>query len=216
MEADGATLSCGDPGPDGPRRVNHGVGQVPVQVAVSGALMCARAVSDQASGTLDEFFRGHVSRNHPVRVDMLPQARKLAGGWDLVARRSEADGDSEASLPAVHHVISNLRAKLEGTCHGVTSRRLQEHLDEFSWKYCHRRCDQMADLLYELARWPHVRLADIRSVAERQPGHAPAGRDPGYAHDRAVERRAMRRIRQALVDDVASVAALKATGLTHL
>ncbi|MBR1830674.1 MAG: hypothetical protein IJ781_14455, partial [Atopobiaceae bacterium] len=48
--------------------------------------------------------------------------------------------------------------------HGVSAPRLQEHLDEFSRKYRHRRSDQMADLLAELARWPHVRLADIRGA----------------------------------------------------
>lgn len=216
VEADGATIACGRTGPDGPRRVNNGVGRAPVAVAVSGARLCVRAVSDQTAGSLDDFFRGHVSRLGPVRCDGLPSAQRLAGGWDPVRRRFAAGGDHEGSLPAVHHVISNLKAKLAGTCHGVTCARLQEHCDELSWKYCHRRGDQMADLLLELARWPHVRLADIRSVAERQPGHRPSGRDPGYGNDRRVAARALRGIRQDLATDVASVAALKAAGLTHL
>lgn len=103
----------------------------------------------------------------------------------------------------------NLRAKLAGTCHGVSAPRLQEHLDEFSRKYRHRRSDQMADLLAELARWPHVRLADIRGA--RGPlGRHEAAREPGYYHDRGIDKREMRRLRKRLADDLAAVAAAKA------
>ena len=109
-------------------------------VAVSGSSLCARAVSDLAAGSLDEFFRQHVSRRCEVRTDGARSQSRLAGGWDVVARPSARDGDSEASLPAVHHAISNLKAKLAGTFHGVSWGRMQEHLDEFSWKYCHRLC----------------------------------------------------------------------------
>ena len=62
---------------------------------------------------------------------------------------------------------------------------MQEHLDEFSWKYCHRRGDQMADLLAEVARWPHVPLSGIRSLARPQPPHPP-GRDRWYKRDNAL------------------------------
>ena len=90
----------------------------------------------------------------------------------------------------------------------MSAARLQGHLDEFSWKYCHRRGDQLAALLAELARWPHVRLSDIgRGPLGRHAGR----RDPGYLHDRNIEYAAMRRLRQRLADDVAAVAMLKAT-----
>jgi len=215
VELDGASVSCGNAS-GGPRHAGSGLADAPVEVAVSGARLAARALSDVTAGSISEFCAAHVSRLSPLRCDAHPShGQALSGGWDATARPSAADGDSEASLPAAHHVISNLKAKLEGTCHGVTCDGLQEHLDEFSWKYSHRLGDELADLLGELARWPHVPLREIRSVALRQPPHE--GRlDPGYHHNRRVEARARRAMMRDLATDVASVARLKACPLTHL
>lgn len=210
VEADAASLACAS----SPARA-YAPGRAPVMVAVSGSSLCARAVSDLTAGSLGDFFSAHVSRSCPVRTDLASAGSRLVGGWDLVRRRSGRDGDSEASLPAAHHCISNLKSKLAGTCHGVTWARLQEHLDEFSWKYSHRAGDQMADLLAEVARWPHVPLSEIRGLARPQPPHAP-GRDPGYRRNRELEAAWMRRIRRRLVDDLAAVAALKGAQLTDL
>ena len=76
----------------------------------------------------------------------------------------------------------------------------------------------MADLLGELARWPHVRLADIRGVCATQPPHASA-LDPGYRHNRYVDRKMLGRIRGRLVGELVAVAEAKAAwaaALTHL
>ncbi len=214
VEVDGASVPCGNGG--AVRHAGSGLRDAPVELAVSGSALVARALSDVTAGSLSEFCAAHVSRIHPVRLDAHPShGQALAGGWDLRGRPSAADGDSEASLPAVHHCVSNLKAKLQGTCHGVTAGRLQEHLDEFGWKYSHRRGDQLADLLAELARWPHVRLRDIRGVAQAQPAHA-GSLDPGYRHDRGIERRWAKRFRRDLATLVAQVALLKGASLTHL
>ena len=141
-------------------------------------------------------------------MQQTPPTGRPSPGAGTCARPSAADGDSGASLPAVHHCISNLKAKLQGTCHGVTAARIQEHLDEFGWKYSHRRGDQLADLLAELVRWPHVRLRDIREVAQAQPAHAGA-LDPGYWHNRRLERRRARGCWRDLATVVAQVARLK-------
>ena len=218
VELDCASVSCGNSG-GGVRHAGSGKTDAPVLLAVSGTRMAARSASDVTAGSVSEFCAQHVSRRRPVRCDGHPSHRQaLPGGWDAVVRESEADGDTEASLPAVHHAISNLKAKLEGTCHGVTVGRLQEHLDEFAWKYSHRLGDQMADLLGELARWPHVRLADIRGVCAAQPPHASA-LDPGYRHNRYVDEKMLGRIRGWLVGELVAVAEAKAAGaaaLTHL
>ena len=91
--------------------------------------------SDRTAGSVQAFCAAHVSRRAEVQADACTSyAPALAGGWDLRQTRSGAWwGDSPGSLPAVHHVFSNLKAKLAGTCHGVSAARLQEHLDEFSW-----------------------------------------------------------------------------------
>lgn len=215
VELDGASVACGNSG-GGPRHAGSGVTDAPFELAVSGSAMAARAVSDVTAGSVSQFCAGHVSRLCPVRLDAhRSHGQALSGGWDAVACPSGAEGDAPESLPAAHHVISNIKAKLEGTHHGVSWRRLQEYLDEFSWKYSHKHGDQLADLLRELCRWPHVPLREIRSVAGVQPPHEGAP-DPGYYHNRTVERKARRRLFGELATDVALVAGLKARALTHL
>ena len=134
VELDACDVACGNSGAAG--AAGSGATDAPVLLAVSATAMAGRVLSDQTAGTYEAFCAAHVSRRHQVRCDGHPaQSSALAGGWDAVARPSASDGDSEASLPAVHHCISNLKAKLAGTCHGVSAARLQEHVDEFCWKY---------------------------------------------------------------------------------
>lgn len=178
VELDACDVTCGNSGTAGV--AGSGATDAPVLLAVSATAMAGRVLSDQTAGTYEAFCAAHVSRRHQVRCDGLPaQSSALAGGWDAVARPSVSDGDSEASLPVVHHCISNLKAKLAGTCHGVSAARLQEHVDEFCWKYSHRGGDEMAELLLDIARAPHVPLSRIRSVRGPMEAH-PAVREPGF------------------------------------
>lgn len=199
VELDGTDLACGN---DGTlcNMAGSGAADAHVLAAVSGSELALRQTSDRTAGSVHDFCRAHVSRSCEVRSDLCTSyAPALAGGWDLRSWASPAAGDSAESLPAAHHVFSNLKAKLAGTCHGVSCARLQEHLDEFSWKYSHRRSDQLADLLAEVARWPHVSLAGIGCGRGPLEPHPPE-RDPGYKHGRALEKRWERRLRRRIVD----------------
>ena len=162
-EVDGADVPCGNDG-SAANMAGGGPTDAPVLVAVSAERAALVAVTDQTAGTAEAFCSAHVSRLCEVRTDAHPSlASALAGGWDARAVPSGARGDDPAALPAVHHVISNLKAKLEGTHHGVGAARLQGYCDEFGWAYSHRRGDPFADLLRALARWPHV---GVRGAAE--------------------------------------------------
>ena len=57
------------------------------------------------------------------------------------------EGDEDARLPLVHHVISNFKAHVQGTYHGVTQDRLQSYADEFCWRYNHRGMNAKFELL---------------------------------------------------------------------
>ena len=208
VELDGTDLACGNDG-SSCHMAGSGATDAHVLAAVSGSRLVLRQASDRTAGSVQAFCAAHVSRGCEVRSDLCTSyASALAGGWRLRSWRSGGGGDAPESLPAAHHVFSNLKAKLAGTCHGVSAGRLQEHLDEFSWKYCHRDADQMAGLLGEVARWPHVRLADIRGVRGPLGPHAP-GREPGYKHDRAIEYRWRDGLRQRLVDALATASMVK-------
>ena len=208
VELDGTDLACGNDG-SSCHMAGSGATDAHVLAAVSGSRLVLRQASDRTAGSVQAFCAAHVSRGCEVRSDLCTSyASALAGGWRLRSWRSGGGGDAPESLPAAHHVFPDLKAKLAGTCHGVSAERLQEHLDEFSWKYCHRDADQMAGLLGEVARWPHVRLADIRGVRGPLGPHAP-GREPGYKHDRAIEYRWRDGLRQRLVDALATASMVK-------
>lgn len=178
VELDGAHVPCGNGGGSGVARPGSGKTDAPVLAAVSATRCVLRACSDSNGSSVAEFASAHVGRGQEVRCDGHGANLALAGGWDVVARNSAADGDSEASLPAVHHVISNFKAWLAGTFHGVSVGRLQAYCDEFSWRYCHRAGDAFADLLAELVRWPHVALSRIRGCRVAMPAHDPPS-EPG-------------------------------------
>jgi len=208
VELDGTDLACGNDGV-ACNMAGSGATDAHVMAAVSGTRLALAQASDRTAGSVHAFCAAHVSRGCEVRSDLCTSyAPALAGGWDLRSWGSGGRGDGEGSLPAVHHVFSNLKAKLAATHHGVSAARLQGYLDEFSWKYCHRGSDQLADLLLEVARWPHVRLADIRGARGPLEGHAP-DRGAGYAANRRLEGR-WRKVHGRLADAVAMVAAAKA------
>ena len=196
VEVDGAHVPCGNWEGSGVRRPGKGTTDAPVLAAVSAARCVLRVCSDSNGSSMAEFASAHVSRLHEVRCDDHGANLALLGGWDAAMRKSAADGDSEASLPAVHHVISNFKAWLAGTFHGVSVGRLQEYCDEFSWRYCHRLGDAFADLLAELARWPHVALSSVGYCRAAMPAHEPP-REPGRKRNRKILDRWLEREREA-------------------
>ena len=187
VEVDGAHVACGN---DGSRVVRPGSGKsdAPVLVAASSEACVIRAASDSNGTTLEEFAAAHVSRNHEVRCDDHGANLQLLGGWDVTMRGSARDGDSEASLPVVHHLISNFKAWLASAFHGVTVDRLQEYADAFSFGHGHRRGDCFGDLLFGLARWPHVRLSEIKGCHVAMPRNEPP-REPGEEHNKWLRRK---------------------------
>ena len=192
VEVDGAHVACGN---DGTSVTPPGSGKTdaPVIVAASSDRCVIRATSDSNGATMEEFASAHVSRNHQVRCDLHGANNTLVGGWDVLARKSEADGDSEASLPRAHHILSNLKSWLVGTFHGVSVSRLQEYCDEFSWAYCHRKGDPLADLLAELVRWPHVKLEVIRGCRTAMEPHDPP-KEPGEEHNKYLRRKWQKKV----------------------
>jgi len=85
-------------------------------------------------------------------------------------------------------VISNYKSWLCGTFHGVSVDRLQEYSDNFSFNYSHRRGDPFADLLFELVRWPHVSLSEIKGCHVAMPRHEDKS-EPGKEHNKWLRRK---------------------------
>ena len=149
--------------------LGRGTEDAPFIVAISSTRMAIRATSDASGGTYEEFASWHVSRRAHILADDWGGIKAGMVGWDNIERRKFNASSEEASLPAVHHAISNFKSMILGTHHGVTFSHLQEYCDQFSWRYCHRQGDAFADLLYDIVRWPHTSkhlLSNLMSVQE--------------------------------------------------
>ena len=133
------------------------------------------------------------------KVDWLAQKCTEAGVYAVrvmkmtrsVSRLSGKDADKKAER---WQRIAQEAAKQSGRAHVPAVEVIQPR--------------KLAGLLAELVRWPHVRLRDIREVAQAQPAHAGA-LDPGYWHNRRLERRRARGCWRDLATVVAQVARLK-------
>ena len=85
--------------------------------------------------------------------------------WRGLDQRVFDAADDAARLPVVHHVISNFKAPIVGTYHGVTPERLQGYMDEFCWRYNHRgtkgKFDLLLDDLCACSKRPKAMLLEI-------------------------------------------------------
>ena len=132
VEVDDAYVGAPARGRDG-----RGATRARVIVGVGDGCCCAWVVDSVTKAAYAAFGRAHVPRSATVRSDALAAIRGGLAAWPgLDARRFDAS-DDRSSLRAVHHVISNLKAALVGTYHGVTARWLQSYADQFAWLYSH-------------------------------------------------------------------------------
>lgn len=127
-------------GSPGEGLAGRGTDRAPFIVAVNrGKGGCSmRAVSDCKSGSYLEFGSWHLARSSHVRADGWAGCRRGLAGWPGLDQKAFSADEKDASLPVVHHLISNFKALAVGTYHGIARDRLQGYLDEFSWRYCHR------------------------------------------------------------------------------
>ena len=128
-----------------PGRVGRGCEKAPLLVAVEaagpgGPGRCSiRVASDVTAASYREFLRAHVGVLARVRFDgFLPIGCAVAGWPRAEAGRSPSGGAPGTWLRLAHKVISNLRAYVQGTYHGLSATRLQGFVDEFCWRYSHR------------------------------------------------------------------------------
>lgn len=128
-----------------------------------------RSVEGIARGDYRLFAHDHVCRSAEVHSDMWVGIRGGLAAWGGLDARPFDASDPVASLPVAHHVISNFKAFLAGTCHGVRDLDLQSRADEFSWRYSHRDSDDPLGDMLAAACAGRIRRADIPGLATAQP-----------------------------------------------
>jgi hypothetical protein len=57
------------------------------------------------------------------------------------------------------------------------------YADNSGFNYSHRRGDAFGDLLFELARWPHASLSEIKGCHFAMPRHS-VRNEPGREHNK--------------------------------
>ena len=117
-------------------------GKVPVLVAVenreTGAgFIAMQQVPAVTRETVAEFVRCHLPPSQLVRSDALAALRTIGKTQHHVVRVTPPEKAGEW-LPWVHVAIGNLKAFLLGTYHGVSSKYLQEYLNEFCYRFNRR------------------------------------------------------------------------------
>ena len=141
---------------------------------------CAlRVVPDCGGPTWGSFASEHVDGAAHVRADGWRGITAGLRAWPgLDQRKFDADG-RDASLPTVHHVISNLESWATGTFHGLSTVRLQSYADEFSWRYSHRGRDATTALVADCCLGYYRRDQLRGEVFRPQPPAPPDRGRPG-------------------------------------
>ena len=128
-----------------------------------------RVVADCSGATYRQFAEEHVSRDAYVRADGWGGIRAGLAEWESLDQRAFDADDPDASLPTVHHLISNFEAWALGTFHGLSITYLQSYADEFSWRYSHRAGDATSELLADCCLGYYARSELHSSVFLPQP-----------------------------------------------
>lgn len=120
----------------------RGTSKTPFIVAVErlrggGAVM--RVADGVNARVYERFAADHVGHAAHIRADAASVIRAGLSRWGGLECAPFDAHDPQASLPVVHHVISNFKAFIQGTFHGVGRKYLQDYMYEFSYRYGRRR-----------------------------------------------------------------------------
>lgn len=150
---------------------------------------CVRCVPDCSGGSYELFASEHVSIRASVRADAWNGIRGGLAGWPGLDQGAFEEAGPR-SLRAAHHVISNFKAFVQGTFHGLAKASMQGAADEFSWRYSHRgSASACSDLLSDCLRGRY-RRGELMAALSEQPARPPLrtrGR-AGKAHRELVNR----------------------------
>lgn len=138
------------------KRGRGAAGKTPVIVACEHnhgkpGFVALQAVASVNHATTRQFAKTHLDTGQTIHTDALNALNILAETQHHVARVTPPEQASEW-LPWVHVVISNFKAFVLGTYHGVSGNYVQEYLNEFTYRLNRRFWeDEIPNRLLRLA-----------------------------------------------------------------
>ncbi len=117
-------------------------GKRPVLVAVESrekgaGFLAMQAVDSVCTRTVGSFLARHLRTGQTVKTDALP-ALNVVAKQHYHRKKVTPPVEANVWLPLVHIMIGNMKKFINGTFHGVSSRYLQEYLDEFCYRFNRR------------------------------------------------------------------------------
>ena len=119
--------------------------------------MAMQQVSGVTGDRVAQFVKRHLAPRQWVRSDALPALGEI-GQTQHHAARVTPPAKAGEWLPWVHIAIGNLKAFLLGTYHGVSSRYLQEYLNEFCYRFNRREWEAQLPLRLLNACLTHTQI----------------------------------------------------------
>ncbi len=95
------------------------------------------AVPTISGETVRQFLARHLQQGQTVRTDAFHALNTVEETQNHLKKVTPAN-EAMNWLPWVHIIIGNLKKFLNGTYHGVSSRYLQEYLNEFCYRFNRR------------------------------------------------------------------------------
>lgn len=134
----------------GGKRGRGAGGKTPVLVAIENrdkrsGFIAMQQVSGITQDKVAQFVKQHLPPSQWVRSDALPSLLEI-GKTQHHAVRVTPPALAGQWLPWVHIAIDNLKAFLLGTYHGVSSKYLQEYLNEFCYRFNRREWEAQLPL----------------------------------------------------------------------
>ncbi len=96
-----------------------------------------QAIDTVSSETVRDFLAWNLRLGQTVKTDALPALNAARDSHDHQKRKTPP-GEAAVWLQLVHIMIGNMKKFINGTFHGVSSKYLQEYIDEFSYRFNRR------------------------------------------------------------------------------
>lgn len=152
----------------------RGTEQQPMLAAVdrapAGKGSCViRCAQDCSGDSWRQFGHDHLCHASTIRADAWTGISAGLSSFRGLEQKEYDSSDSDAALPMVHRIISNFKAYVGGSFHGLSKAHMQSYADSFSWRYSHRDSgDAFGDLLHGMCLM-HVPPSRIAATATIQP-----------------------------------------------